>query len=530
MKPRKLIGSSRHIPPVHPVLFGIYPALALFAANTGQLPLSDGYRTLVFSIALSLIIYSGMRLIAGNWDWAALSSTMILLMFFTYGHVYNQLKGVEVLGLNVARHRYLVPVWLGLLLAGWRVIRWLRDKAADPKSINRPLTAISAILLVVPVYSILIFASQISDLEQPLDMGVSAESTLNPSPDLPLPDLYYIILDGYGRSDALYDKYGYDNSAFIGALERMGFSIADASQSNYAQTELSLASSLNMDYLPNLSEEVQPDSDDKSDLWRLIRHSRVRRLLEGIGYHTVAYETGFYWTQLSDADHYLSRFDNSENSLTLTGLNPFENMFFRTTAGKFVIDTLTQLSSKLSEPGTFAAEHRERVLYILDTLDNIRLIEGPKFIFVHIVIPHAPFVFGPNGENLIPSGDFTLQDTALSDEQYIEGYVNQVIFIDSQIEPILERILERSSRPSIIVLQADHGPGRLDVRMPILNALHMPEETQVQRPATTTPVNTFRYIFNRYFGADFDILEDVSYISSYNAPYDFTIVPNPAAQ
>jgi hypothetical protein len=36
------------------------------------------------------------------------------------------------------------------------------------------------------------------------------------------PDIYYIILDGYGRSDVLKNEYGYDNSDFLNASEGFG--------------------------------------------------------------------------------------------------------------------------------------------------------------------------------------------------------------------------------------------------------------------------------------------------------------------
>lgn len=39
--------------------------------------------------------------------------------------------------------------------------------------------------------------------------------------------------------------------------------------------------------------------------------------------------------------------------------------------------------------------------------------------------------------------------------------------------------------------------------------------------ASITPVNTFRLIFNLYFGARFELLNDRSYYSTYDNPYRF---------
>jgi len=119
------------------------------------------------------------------------------------------------------------------------------------------------------------------------------------------PDIYYIILDGYGRSDILKSEFGYDNSDFLNSLRDQGFFVADCAQSNYAQTQLSLASSLNFNYIDALSDRFAPGSDDRTGLDALIHHGLVRQSLEKAGYTTVAFATGFLATELSDADYFL---------------------------------------------------------------------------------------------------------------------------------------------------------------------------------------------------------------------------------
>jgi len=70
------------------------------------------------------------------------------------------------------------------------------------------------------------------------------------------PDICYIILDGYGRADMLQSVYGFDNSEFINALEQRGLVVENGSQSYYPRTILSLASSLNMQYLDTMSKAM----------------------------------------------------------------------------------------------------------------------------------------------------------------------------------------------------------------------------------------------------------------------------------
>ena len=146
------------------------------------------------------------------------------------------------------------------------------------------------------------------------------------------PDIYYIILDGYGRSDVLKNEYEYDNSDFLNALRDMGFYVADCSQSNYAQTQMSLASSLNFNYIDALSDRFVPGSEDRTGLDALIHHGAAREGLEKAGYKTVAFATGFLATELSDADYFLGP------RRSLGELNEFESLLVETTFARLIQD------------------------------------------------------------------------------------------------------------------------------------------------------------------------------------------------
>jgi hypothetical protein len=43
---------------------------------------------------------------------------------------------------------------------------------------------------------------------------------------------------------------------------------------------------------------------------------------------------------------------------------------------------------------------------------------------------------------------------------------------------------------------------------------------------TITPVNTFRLVFNDYFGGRYELLPDISYFSPVPKLYEFSEVPN----
>ena len=134
------------------------------------------------------------------------------------------------------------------------------------------------------------------------------EATVNTSAPIvqeALPDIYYIIVDGYGRADLLQELYDYDNAEFIGYLEDRGFYVAAQSHSNYVQTTLSIASSMNFEYVNYLSEVVGDENRSREPLAELIQGSQIRAVLEAQGYQIVAFETGYEPTTIADADIYI---------------------------------------------------------------------------------------------------------------------------------------------------------------------------------------------------------------------------------
>jgi len=168
--------------------------------------------------------------------------------------------------------------------------------------------------------------------------------------------------------------------------------------------------------------------------------------------------------------------------------------------------------------------YRHRTLFTLQQLEEtVPNIPGPKFVFAHLVIPHHPFVFGPNGEAL----DYDKNGVPEFSEYKVK-YPDQVTYINKRIEKIVDLILQTSPNPPIIIIQGDHGPAPFDVierRMKNLNAYYFPDNSDGLYP-TITPVNTFRVIFNKYFKQNYPLLEDKSLFSEYDIPYNYIEVPN----
>jgi hypothetical protein len=128
--------------------------------------------------------------------------------------------------------------------------------------------------------------------------------TLNAPDDQALPSSIFILLDGYMRSDALQRDLNYDNSAFVKKLEELGFYVPTCSRANYGYTQGTMTTALNMDYLDQLHTQIVDNGLDMN-IFALIKQSKVRQQLEELGYSTVAFDSGYEWSRIHDADIYL---------------------------------------------------------------------------------------------------------------------------------------------------------------------------------------------------------------------------------
>jgi hypothetical protein len=152
---------------------------------------------------------------------------------------------------------------------------------------------------------------------------------------------------------------------------------------------------------------------------------------------------------------------------------------------------------------------------------------------MHILVPHPPFVFDENGNAVDPPRAYSLADADEfhgSREEYWKGYRAQVIYINGKVLEAVDAILKKSKQPPIILIMGDHGPGSMfnyDVNNPgcvwersrNLYAIYLPghKADQTLYPSIS-PVNTFRVIFNTYFGTDLPLLEDRTYFMAWQYP------------
>lgn len=447
---------------------------------------------------------------------AAAFSSLCIILFFTYGHLQNFISASPLSDIFISRHRWLILFYaIIFLFCTWLIFA----KMKNGKSLAGYLNLTGAIIIALPLFSILYTAIQDRKSEVSSEVPLGQEAVR--SGGYERPDVYYIILDMYTREDYLRSDFRIDNSKFIAELEKLGFFVADCSRSNYVQTELALSSTLNMDYLQNLAPELDPEASNMDSLVGYIKDNRVRSILEENGYKTIAFDTGYFWDSWNDASYYFSPFSQGKVS---GYISPFESILLNSTALLPLIESQIFFSQNtVAEIQNPVQSHIERELFKLDKLGEIDTIKGPKFVFAHFIIPHYPFVFRADGSMQTDLGYYSNHNTPNDETYFIEGYSQQVEFINRRIINDLEKIINNSQIPPVIILQGDHGV-RGENRLAILNAYYLPSGKNRLYP-TISPVNSFRLVFDQYFSRDFELLLDNSYYSPGNRPFQFVETP-----
>jgi hypothetical protein len=515
----------------HPFLFGVYWVVALLAHNIQQTTPLLAVRSLLFALILTVILLVISRIILRNWQKAALVTSLAVLLFFVYGSIFSLLVNIHPFGIKIARNSLLFGLFAVVVI----IVGWLTLKKLNMPAWTRTLNVIGIIAVILPIAQIGYFEARTAFLTNNQSRPTITSAGLGlqiPDGKIP-PDIYYIILDTYTRADAMEHDFGFDNSGFLNSLEQKGFYVASCSQSNYPSTELSLTSSLNLDYLISLNKDFSPPNTNIDDLYPFLQNNTVQSVLRDLGYKFIAFDSGYSPTDFRNADYYYSPLTDIMGALTIGGLNPFEVILMQNSAGIWLYDySLNHPELKVFFDYSFIM-YRNRMTYAMDNLRGIGTLPGPKFVFVHLLAPHNPFAFGPNGEFLIRNFPFTLNNDrdAANPPDFAAGYTNEVSYLNKRFLEIVDQLISKSATPPIIIIQGDHGIPRIPGwNMAILNAYYLPDGGNSKLYSSISPVNSFRIVFDTYFGGHLNILNDTTCNSSSDNPFGCTALPDPNPQ
>lgn len=485
--------------PLHPLLFAAYAVLFLYAQNLAEVLLVDIGAPLGRALLVAAVVLGVATLIYRDVERAAIVASALVVAFFAYGHVAG------LLGAGTSDR---------IQLAFWAVIVFIAAihaaRARSVAGLTRGLNLVAVVLVVLVSITIVPYELNRAG-RSPVSLAgpVTAASGTTSAPDI-----YYLVFDRYGSADAIERRFGITDNDLYDWLADRGFQVPADSRGSYRATDFSLAAILNMQYLDNLAEEIGPNSDDRTPAHEMLAQHEVGRFLEEQGYRY--YHVGAWFEPTASIPI-------ADENLSFDTTSEFENVLRDTT----IVPAVERVLDIETPETTFRDRHREGTLFAFRQLHRLATAPGPKFVLAHVLLPHDPYVFRPDGSAL-PEDESRETDEG-------ELYAGQLEFANARIREIVGDLLSgpESDRP-IVIIQGDEGPlacrnvdcvsdtpDYLRIRFGNLVAMYLPG-VHVEVPDTFTSVNTFRLVFREYFGADLPPLPDRSFTWPDNDHvYDF---------
>lgn len=497
--------------PYYPVLMGVFPVIAVFALNLAMVPVSDIWRPLFIAGVGALVLTAVLSLLYRSVVKGSILAAVIIVAFCSHGPVSRFVLGTALACIDV--------VVIGL--ACLALIKTRRDLDTTTRALNFG----ASVLVILPLAQIVIHRPP-GHKAVFLDVKLPVQATAATVRERP--DIFFIIVDGYGRSDQLQRVMGYSNESFVSELRNRGFFVEDQSHSTYDQTQLSLTSTLNLSELQDFPRVFPADSDERDPLKVGIDKSFISSYLKRLGYTYVGVTSGFNEVDFRSADLYYDR---------PLALSMIEDALVQ----------LTPITLVKAPTESLFIDRRESLLGALRNVANLgKPAASPRFVVAHILAPHPPFVFDADGNPVRQHIAFGFWDGSHymsvggTQKLYRDGYVGQIQYLNKLLLPVIDALIAKARVRPIIIIEGDHG-SKLRLEQDIakksdlkevfgnLMAFYVPPSVQQYLTPKTTSVNTFRAVLDGLFGEKLPMLPDRSFFSPFSMPYRFEDVTSQVA-
>jgi hypothetical protein len=342
-----------------------------------------------------------------------------------------------------------------------------------------------------------------------------------------LPDIVVLMPEDYPRADTLARLWGYDNGPFLGALEDRGFVVSDRSRANYSNSLLTLLTMFqarHIEAIPALDAVRRGTLDPHLALRDALNSGITLDVLRRYGYELVAASSGYEQSTVRNADRFVDTGQLNDFELTLLDQSAIGRLDRRWFLDLFGDQLRARVHAEFDFVARLATERSSR----------------PRFVLVHIPSPHAPILFGANGEPVeVPEKRYA---NDLGDrERFIRLYSAQLGYVNRLILDAVDALDAAAARPMVVIVMSDEGLGwynagfdpdpetRPLLLLTNLFAARAPERDDLFGPSIT-PVNVLPILFERYLGETLPRQSDRGFLSSDAAPFDGIEIPNTDAE
>ncbi|MGH7638144.1 MAG: hypothetical protein ACREOK_10885 [Gemmatimonadaceae bacterium] len=488
-----------------PALAATWPLLFVAGNNPGEFSLAD----LVVAALLAALSGFACAAIAAAITRRVSAASLggVVLVAAMYAPLLiRQLRHGRWLGTQA--HGPIVPVLIALIV----LLALVRLRAAG----DRVQPALLPLTLAIATLFVLGAVQAASSIQRssPSSSPVPIEEHVVTAGDS-APDIYLVVLDQYATSEVTKGLFQFDNREFEDSLRALGFRIPKATWSNYPFTAASIASMLDMRHVDGVADSAGSEHS-LVPLNRIIAQNTAFRLARARGYRIV-------FVPSSDFEGTRSH-PTVDRRMGPAGVGEW--------IGEHATSPLAIDVAKLSVIGSGLTAARVRLGSPWRVLAPFRRLResvhepGPKFVFGHTMMTHQPFLF---------TG--TCKWARARRPEYVSSYREQIECTNRLVLEIVGLILA-NRRPSVILLQSDHGTSLLGgrslddprtasaaqvaERLGAFSAYRLPDGSSLRD--TVTPVNLLRLVFNRYLGTALPLQSDDAWYSVVSRTYDFVPV------
>lgn len=508
---------------LYPALFAAALVLWVAANNPGQYRLSDlgiVIAAVVTGCALAVLaLFVALRALDHTGRAALLAAALVMLAAAWCFYYFPAQHAVSLISGWASRNPVLVPLGMVLTLAA---LAWLVRQPRERLVVVNGLMSRFGLLLVIMVGaqatlslvrqpSIVRRSGLIRELATPLRI-------LGPVPgwNVPLRDIYLVVLDGHANARVLDEVFGFDNSRFEDSLRSLGFYLPHDVRSNYVQTYLSVSSLLNFSHVTKLTQDAGETSKDHSLPTYLVKHNRAARFLKSQGYKYVLFPSA-WWAATANSPLADEEFDPRQRF-------DLGHEIQRTELRLAVLrSTLLRLAFLSDQTSTPLVQHFIRSFR---GLGDVATDPAPTFAFAHILLPHVPYLLD---ERCRPLEHPVPDDMEADTPEQRRDYVAQVKCVDNLVLELVTAVLRRSTTPPVILLVGDHGPRFADVgfyehpervstafireRFGAFGAFYLPAGGERAFDEPVTLVNVLGNVLRYYFNADVPPSANHMYVS-----------------
>lgn len=342
------------------------------------------------------------------------------------------------------------------------------------------------------------------------NISISPNLNLFVNDSLPerLPNIYYIVLDGYPSSSFLKENLNLYPNTLDSGLAKRGFYIAKKSTSTYNYTAFSIASVFTMTYLSWIRNSSYRSPEDFNKAALLIKKAPMFNWLQKNGY-TI---------------NNFSFFDiNKERSITDTKyyyvISPnivFRNTLWNKIKWEVIPALFPTFVERLNREQAIDVEHKlanykayDKMVYNLLIKKNSSTKNNRFFTYAHFEMPHSPYLYDSSGKEYSAYevyGTDTLKRKKM--------YTNYITYVNKKITAAIDSILINNPMPPVIIIQSDHGcregltGAARQHYFQNYSAFYFPDKNYSMLNDSISNVNTFRIIANKFFNQKLPLLKD----------------------